>query len=179
MLDAPPRKYLFRRSRRPSLVQLECICGRLCEPFRMPETWVETNWSSALSGRRSRDTRPEKMLRSALHRRGFRFRIHQRIPNSRLTVDVLMPKYKIAIQVHGCFWHRHGCALGGGRKPGGPNAQAWAIKMKRVRASDKRGIVLLWQAGYQVVVVWECELRKDLDAAVSHIADVARESTGM
>jgi DNA mismatch endonuclease, patch repair protein len=155
----------------------ECNCGGPCEPLRMPETWVKTEWSSSLSGRRSRDTRPEQALRSALHRHGFRFRIHQRIPKSRLTVDILMPKYKIAVQVHGCFWHRHGCAVGGGRKPSGPNARAWASKIERVRESDKRGTVLLGEAGYQVVVVWECELRKDLDATVSHITKLARKST--
>lgn len=136
----------------------------------MRETWIKTAKSPSLSGRRSRNTSPEIALRRALHRLGLRFRVHRRIPSSRLTVDILLPRYLLAVQVQGCFWHRHGCLVGGARDPAGPNASAWLAKIARVREAERRGRALLQQAGFNVMIIWECEIRADATKAAARIA---------
>lgn len=141
------------------------------------ESWITTRWSKSLSGRPSRDTKPELLLRSALHRMGLRFRVHRRIPNSRLTVDIILPRYRIAVQVFGCFWHGHGCSVGGRKSPEGPNAAAWIAKRERVRESDKRGEALLLQAGISTVVVWECELREGAALIAARIAKLIKQKS--
>ena len=136
--------------------------------------WMKTARSASLSKRRSRNTSPELALRSALHRLGLRFRVHRRIPPSRLTVDILLPRHRLAVHVHGCFWHRHGCAVGGGRAPEGPNAPAWSAKILRVEEAEQRGAALLLKAGFRVMVVWECEIRANVADAAKRVACLAR-----
>jgi DNA mismatch endonuclease (patch repair protein) len=104
---------------------------------------------------RSVDTRPEKIVGSFLHRLGFRFRKHRRyLPG---TPDFVLPKYKTSIFVHGCFWHRH---------PGCPNADApatrreyWLPKFSRTVDRDQKNQQALHDLGWNVIVIWECEIR--------------------
>lgn len=138
------------------------------------ERWTTTSRSASLSGRRSRNTAPELALRSALHRLGLRFRVHVKIPPSRLTVDILLPRHRLAVQIYGCFWHRHGCAVGGGRAPQGPNAPAWSAKILRVKEAEQRGTALLMRAGFRVLVVWECEIRANVVGVAEQVASRAR-----
>jgi DNA mismatch endonuclease, patch repair protein len=138
----------------------------------MPEKWIKTSRSTSLSGRSSRNTTPELALRCALHRLGLRFRVHRRILPSRLTVDILLPRQHLAVQVHGCFWHQHGCAVGGGRAPEGPNASAWSAKICRVKEAEERGAALLMRAGFRVMVVWECEIRANAFGVARRIASL-------
>ena len=135
----------------------------------MPERWIHTKYSRSLTGRPSRDTSPEIHLRSALHRAGFRFRLHQRI-GGRLTADIVLPRHRIAIFVDGCFWHQHGCKVGGAKMPAGPNANAWAVKFANVKERERRSTALLHEAGYAVIRVWECEVRKSTAKIVRAVA---------
>lgn len=108
---------------------------------------------------RGKDTRPELRVRSALHRLGCRFRLHRRdLPG---TPDVVLPKYRTVVFVHGCFWHRH---------PGCPRSFApatrsefWRAKLDRNVVRDAENRRALEAAGWRVVVIWECETR-DQDA---------------
>lgn len=104
---------------------------------------------------RSRDTTPEKMVRSILHRLGLRFRLHRKdLPGN---PDIVLPKYSTVVFVHGCFWHRHpGC-----RRATTPavNQDYWLAKFDRTVERDKKNMNELRKRGWQVVVVWECELR--------------------
>jgi DNA mismatch endonuclease, patch repair protein len=123
---------------------------------------------------RGKDTTPEKIVRSLLHRMGYRFRLHVRIPipanPQRLTsdalkrplravsADIVLPKYKTAIFVHGCFWHRHrgckNCTTPTNRR------EWWLSKLEGNAARDKLHKRALRRLGWCALVVWECEAEK-------------------
>lgn len=134
----------------------------------MPEQWTTTRFSHSLGGRVSHDTVPEKLLRSALHKAGVRFRIHRRI-GTRLSVDIIMPSHRIAVFVDGCFWHNHGCNKGGGKIPSGPNADAWAAKFAMVKERESRAKALLERSGFSVLRIWECAVKADPKKAANTV----------
>ncbi|MCA1925721.1 MAG: very short patch repair endonuclease [Thiobacillus sp.] len=110
--------------------------------------------SRMMSGIRGRNTKPEILVRSLLHREGFRFRLHAReLPGK---PDIVLPRYRAVIFVHGCFWHGHDCHLYRlpATRPG-----FWQDKIDRNRASDRWARDTLLAAGWRVAVVWECALR--------------------
>ncbi len=104
---------------------------------------------------RSRNTRPELVVRSALHIRGYRFRLHRKdLPGN---PDIVLPKHRAVVFVHGCFWHGHqGC--GRSKRPG-TNTAFWNAKIDRNMARDAKTQVLLREAGWRVLVVWQCRIR--------------------
>jgi DNA mismatch endonuclease (patch repair protein) len=104
---------------------------------------------------RKRDTRPEMRVRSLAHALGYRFRLHRRdLPGS---PDLVFPARRKAIFVHGCFWHQHvGCHLT--RQPK-TRPDYWPAKLARNVARDAQVRERLEQAGWQVMVVWECETK--------------------
>jgi len=108
-----------------------------------------------MKGIRSKDTKPEITVRRYLHAQGLRFRLHSRkLPGS---PDIVLPKYRVAIFVHGCFWHRHpGCRYA--TTPAN-NAERWKLKFDANIERDARKEALLSAAGWKVMVIWECELR--------------------
>ena len=100
--------------------------------------------SRMMSGIRGRNTRPELVLRSALHARGFRFRLHVRdLPGK---PDLVFPKHRAVIQVHGCFWHRHGC-----KKTTNPstNSEFWALKFRQNVERDVKTEAELVELGWR------------------------------
>ncbi|MBY3441612.1 DNA mismatch endonuclease Vsr [Rhizobium laguerreae] len=125
--------------------------------------------SRMMSNIRGRDTRPEVMLRKALHRLGFRFRLHVKgLPGK---PDIVLPKYRAAIFAHGCFWHRHhGCRFA--TSPA-TRAEFWNAKFMGNVERDGRVRDALNGAGWRVATVWECALRKPQDAVVA--AEVVAE----
>lgn len=106
---------------------------------------------------RGKDTKPEMILRSLLHRAGFRYRLHdKRFPGK---PDLLLPKYQTAIFVNGCYWHRHeGC-----RKATIPrtNAAFWKKKFEDTVARDARKTSQIIEKGWRVITIWECEIEGD------------------
>lgn len=103
---------------------------------------------------RSRDTKPELMIRRGLHARGHRFRLHVRdLPG---TPDLVFPRYRAVIQVHGCFWHGHDCALSAIPKT---NTEFWAAKIAANIARDKTVTDKLGKLGWRHLTIWECALR--------------------
>lgn len=111
--------------------------------------------SSIMACVSSKNTAPERIVRSLLHRMGFRFRIHCRdLPGS---PDIVLPRYRIAIFVHGCFWHQHqGCSAS--KRPIS-NSEYWIKKLDGNVQRDLKNMHLLHNLGWRPVVVWECELR--------------------
>lgn len=101
----------------------------------------------------SRDTEPERIVRRALHKRGYRFRLHGRdLPG---TPDIVLPKYRTAIYVHGCFWHRHaGCQYA--TNPG-TNRKFWEDKFAANVLRDRRTLRAIRCLGWTPLVIWECE----------------------
>lgn len=110
--------------------------------------------SSIMACVSSKNTAPEKTVRSLLHRMGFRFRIHRRdLPGS---PDIVLPRYCFAIFVHGCFWHQHhGCSAS--KRPTS-NSAYWTRKLDGNVQRDQKNMKLLRKLGWIPVVVWECEL---------------------
>jgi DNA mismatch endonuclease, patch repair protein len=124
--------------------------------------------SRMMSGIRGRDTKPEKLIRSLLHRRGFRFRINRRdLPGK---PDIVFPGRRAVILVHGCFWHGHDCPLF--RLPG-TRTEFWDTKIAGNRANDARVKQALLDDGWRVGTVWECALRgrdRDIPGAIDALA---------
>lgn len=110
--------------------------------------------SRMMSGIRSHDTMPEKHIRSLLHRAGFRFRLHRKdLPGK---PDIVLPKYGAVIFVHGCFWHRHRCAL---FKWPRSNQDFWQKKINANAKRDEGNIAALAKIGWRVLIIWECALK--------------------
>jgi len=105
---------------------------------------------------RGKDTAPERVVRSLLHRMGYRFRLHgKKLPGR---PDVVLPKYRAVVFVHGCFWHRHrGC---GNCTTPTRNRRFWVEKLEGNAARDKLHARTLRKQGWRVVVVWECETER-------------------
>lgn len=122
--------------------------------------------SRMMSGIGGKDTKPELVIRRALHARGFRFRLHdKRLPGK---PDLTLPKYNAVIFVHGCFWHRHkGCryATTPSTRP-----EFWAEKFSTNVERDARNEADLKALGWRVAVIWECALRPNV--AEANIDDV-------
>lgn len=102
---------------------------------------------------RSQDTKPELLVRKALHKAGFRFRLHRRDLPGR--PDLILPKYQTAVFVEGCFWHGHHCQKG--RIPA-TNSKFWQTKIQTNKLRDRRNQRALRRAGWRVLRVWECQL---------------------
>jgi DNA mismatch endonuclease (patch repair protein) len=117
---------------------------------------------------RAKNTGPEMTLRRALHHRGFRFKLHCRgLPGS---PDIVLPKYRAAIFVHGCFWHRHyGCRLTTTPKT---RVEFWSEKFRRNVERDQENLVALCKEGWRTAILWQCQLSgKSLGASIDKLAD--------
>lgn len=137
------------------------------EPTNTPG-WVRTAKGEHLRGRRVRDTKPEVALRRAIHRLGLRFRLHRRV-TERCTADLVFPRYQVAVFVDGCYWH--GCPTHGPTTFRGPNAARWQEKIETNKARDRRNTEATRAAGWAVVRIWECEIRKDVEQAAHTVAE--------
>ena len=106
---------------------------------------------------RAKNTKPEVFVRSMLHRMGYRFRIHLKgLPGK---PDIVLPKYHTAIFVHGCFWHGHeGCK---DFAPPKTRTEWWLNKINGNKKKDTENIAQLDRQGWQVIIIWECELTPD------------------
>ncbi|VXC60793.1 DNA mismatch endonuclease of very short patch repair [Burkholderia sp. 8Y] len=125
--------------------------------------------SRMMSGIGGRNTKPELLLRSALHRRGFRFRLH--VPDLPGKPDIVFPKRRAVIFVHGCFWHGHECPR---FKWPQTRADFWRQKISRNRQNDEKAVTSLQADGWRVAVVWECSLRgkkQKIESTVKVVSD--------
>src|SRR5690606_36680571 len=125
--------------------------------------------SRMMSGIRGRNTKPEILIRSLLHRHGFRFRLHARdLPGK---PDIVLPRYHAVIFVHGCFWHGHDCPL---FKWPGTRPHFWRDKIGQNRANDHKAREALLASEWRVAIVWECAIRgasKNTKAVAHSLAD--------
>jgi len=110
--------------------------------------------SRMMSGIRAKNTKPEMVVRRGIFRRGFRYRIHVRSLPGR--PDLVLPRYGAVVFVHGCFWHRHDCELF--RWPQSKKV-FWRKKLDRNAKLDRLAIQSLREAGWRVLVVWECAIK--------------------
>ncbi|WP_168075784.1 DNA mismatch endonuclease Vsr [Caulobacter sp. SSI4214] len=131
----------------------------------MTDVYDKAKRSAVMARVKSKDTTPEKTVRRVLTRLGARYRLHRRdLPGH---PDIVLPGRRLAIFVHGCFWHGHDCARGS-RVPKN-NRDYWLAKVGRNVARDARAIAALETDGWRVAVVWECDL-KDETALTARLA---------
>lgn len=118
------------------------------------DTLSKQQRSALMAKIRGRNTQPELIVRSLVHRLGYRFRLHDRkLPGQ---PDIVLPRHGKIILVHGCFWHQHtGCA----RLPKS-HQEYWLPKLEQNRARDTKNLRALRRLGWQVLVLWECQIAK-------------------
>ncbi len=110
--------------------------------------------SEMMAGIRGKDTKPEYFIRKALHKLGYRYLLHARkIPGK---PDLVLPKYRAVIFVHGCFWHGHSCHL---FKWPQSRTDFWRSKILKNQANDEKALNALESADWRVLVVWECAIK--------------------
>lgn len=120
----------------------------------MTEHKVSEARSRNMAAIRGTNTSPEVKVRKALHAAGFRFRLHSyTLPGK---PDIVLPRYRAVVFVHGCFWHHHGCANSAWPKT---RAEFWREKILGNKSRDRRNNRALQKAGWKVLTIWECDVR--------------------
>lgn len=147
----------------------------------MADTRTPAQRSRIMAAVGTKDTGPELAVRRALHRLGYRFRLHRRDLPGR--PDIVFPSRRLVIFVHGCYWHGHGCSNG---RPPKSNESYWGPKIDENRARDARNAAALDSLGWTVRTIWQCELKDAarldsyLDRLVGSVRKVRSTSeTGM
>jgi len=122
--------------------------------------------SLMMAGIRGKNTKPELLIRKALHARGYRYKLHDRTLAGR--PDMSFPKHCAVILVHGCFWHRHDCKL---FKWPQSNKTFWREKITYNAKRDRKHIRELTESGWRVLIVWECALKGKKDQDIGKVID--------
>jgi DNA mismatch endonuclease (patch repair protein) len=121
------------------------------------DTFSQKERSAIMRKVKSKNTGPEKKVRSLVHRLGYRFRIHRNdLPGK---PDMVFPCRKKIIFVHGCFWHDHNCKAG--RNKPKSNIDYWNRKIRRNAERDKKNQEALKERKWEVLVIWECEIKDE------------------
>lgn len=119
-----------------------------------------------MSGIKGKNTKPEMLIRSALHRKGFRFRIHyDKLPGK---PDIALPKHRALILVHGCFWHGHDCHLFKWPKT---NRDFWRKKIEDSISRDKERLCEYSNARWRTLIIWECALKGASEISATRLID--------
>jgi len=136
---------------------------------RRTDVFSKSKRSEVMSKIRGKNTKPELAVRSILHRMGYRFRLHRRdLPGC---PDIVLPKYKTVIFVHGCFWHRHPkCKYAYNPKS---RKTFWQKKFRQNVEQDKKVRKKLTRLGWKVIVIWECEI-KNLNKVIRLVHELQR-----
>jgi DNA mismatch endonuclease, patch repair protein len=129
------------------------------------DIWTKEKRSKVMSRIRGKNTKPEMILRKALFKLGYRYRIHKKdLPGK---PDIVFTKNKTVIFVHGCFWHFHkDCPEG--RIPS-TNSTFWKEKLEKNIAKDEKNYEVLRETGWNVIAIWECVVEKKLQDVLSSI----------
>lgn len=130
--------------------------------------------SRMMSGIKAKDTKPEMKVRRFLHSKGFRYLLHVRsLPG---VPDICLPRYRVVIFVHGCFWHRHnGCSLS---YVPASNKDRWMAKFQKNVERDQKNVDAIIQAGWRVIVLRECGLRRREPTLLDWLPDEIRRDNG-
>ena len=121
--------------------------------------------SRIMAAIKGRDTSPEKLVRSMLFREGFRFRLHRRnLPGS---PDIVLPRYRTIVFIHGCFWHGHACRKGQQRPQTRP--EFWNAKLDGNIARDHTNQAALTGGGWKVFTVWTCQTESDTRSVLAYL----------
>ena len=139
----------------------------------MADVYDKDKRSEIMSNIRSKDTKPEILLRKALFARGFRYRLY--VKDLAGKPDIVLPKYKTVIFIHGCFWHNHdGCKYAYRPKT---NREFWEKKILGNKERDERVRASLISDGWRVITIWECEIKtkEKLSRVTTQITSLLKE----
>jgi len=129
-----------------------------------PATTSHSPFGNYLRQVRSKDTTPELLIRKALWEKGLRYRKHySKLPGK---PDIAFPGRRLAIFIHGCFWHRHSCERSFFPKS---NSAFWRAKFKKTIQRDESNEVLIESKGWKVLTLWECEINQSIDECISKV----------
>lgn len=131
--------------------------------------------SKMMSSIRSKDTRPELKIRSALHKLGYRYKLHDKqLPGK---PDLVLPKHNAVILIHGCFWHLHNCHL---FKWPSTKREFWKEKITGNKKRDEKNLQALKEMGWRILIIWECALKGksklDFSSTIKSISDWLKSS---
>lgn len=129
--------------------------------------------SRIMSHIKSRNTAPELRVRTSLHAAGFRFRLQR--PDLPGKPDIVLPRYRTVVFVNGCLWHGHDCRRG--RIPSAHH-EYWAEKIARNVARDEKNLRALLDSGWNVVVIWECDMVSGIDSLLSQLRELKGRNNG-
>ena len=123
---------------------------------------------------RSTDTKPEMLVRRYLHSQGFRYKLHDKLLPGK--PDIVLPKYKTVIFIHGCFWHGHeGCKY---YKVPKTRTEWWLNKINRNKANDVKAILTLQANGWRILNIWECDIKPAVrDATLESISQSLKSTS--
>lgn len=123
----------------------------------MADVVAKKTRSRMMSGIRGKDTKPELIVRSYLHREGLRFRLHAKLPGK---PDLVLPKYRVVVFVHGCFWHRHeDCRFA---TIPASNTEFWQAKFDGNMRHDADVRKQLHKLGWRILIIWSCQLQEQI-----------------
>ncbi|MBN2572335.1 MAG: DNA mismatch endonuclease Vsr [Ignavibacteriales bacterium] len=132
------------------------------------DIWTSEKRSEVMSKIRSKNTKPELLIRSELYKLGYRFRLHQKnLPGK---PDIVLKKYSTVIFIHGCFWHYHKKCRDG--KIPNSNIEYWKNKLINNSKRDKKHKSQLKKIGWHVITIWECEIKNDITKQILKIVDI-------
>lgn len=115
--------------------------------------------SRIMSAIKGKNTKPEILVRKSLHLLGYRFRLHRKdLPGK---PDIVLPKYRTVVLVHGCFWHQHPSKNCKNSQKPKTNLDYWEKKLLRNQARDKQNAIALKLQGWRVLIVWECQTKDE------------------
>ena len=141
----------------------------------MSDIYSKSKRSDIMSKIPSKETQPEILVRKYLFSKGFRFRKNvKELPGK---PDIVLPKYKIAIFIHGCFWHGHSCRRG--NLPSS-NRQFWKSKISQNISRDEDVVQKLQDLGWKVIIIWQCEIQNSSNREIrlnQLVLDIRRQST--
>lgn len=120
----------------------------------MPDIVDAETRSRMMSGIRSKNTKPELLIRKGLHARGFRYRLHATTVQGK--PDLVLPKWKAVIFINGCFWHGHNCHL---FKMPSTRTEFWEAKINQNRDRDIKSSAAVRESGWRVLTIWECAVK--------------------
>ena len=120
----------------------------------MADLWTKEQRSRVMSRVKNKNTKPEVQVRSMLHRMGYRFRLHRR--DLAGAPDIVLPRHRKAVFVHGCFWHNHDCPRG--KRPS-TRTEFWNAKLDANIERDRANQKALEEKGWRVLTLWECEVK--------------------
>lgn len=129
------------------------------------------NRSKNMSKIRSKNTKPELLIRKVLSKKGFRYRLNYKLPGK---PDIVFLASKVAIFVNGCFWHGHNCKEGHIPKT---NIEFWSKKILNNKSRDKNNIMLLRKKGWKVVLIWECDSEKNVNRKINLLKTYLNEQS--